>query len=191
MIEQTLVILKPDAVQRAITGEILLRFERVGLKMVAMKMLFATKEQVAEHYYKDDEWLVRVGKGVVKNKGYPEDYDPKKAGQEIVDSLMNDMRLCPVVAIVLEGHNAIKVVRKLCGPTNVEEALPGTIRGDYSHDTYRLANVKERPILTIIHASGDETDAKKEIGIWFKDDEVHTYDRLDSQWHLRKGSLEA
>ena len=191
MIEQTLVILKPDAVQRAITGEILKRFERVGLKIVGMKMLFATKEQVAEHYYKDDEWLVRVGKGVVKNKGYPEDYDPKKAGQEIVDSLMNDMRLCPVVAMVLEGHNAINVVRKLCGPTNVEEALPGTIRGDYSHDTYVLANIKERPILTIIHASGDIDDAKKEVGIWFSPEEVHTYSKLDTDWHYRKGSLEA
>ena len=82
--EQTLVILKPDAVSRGIIGEIISRFEKVGLKIVAMKMVYATKEQLEEHYFKDDEWLIKKGKGIIKNKGYPEDYDPKKAGREIV-----------------------------------------------------------------------------------------------------------
>ncbi|MAG78427.1 nucleoside-diphosphate kinase [archaeon] len=186
MIEKTLVIIKPDAIQRGIVGEITQRFEKVGLKLAAMKMLFATKEQLEEHYYKDDEWLMEKGKGIIKNKNYPKDYDPKKAGKEIVDALVDDMRLSPVIALILEGHNAINVVRKIAGPTNIEQALPGTIRGDYSHDTYGLANVSDRPIITIIHASGDKPDAEKEIKIWFPNNEIFDYEKMDAAWHYRK-----
>lgn len=189
MKEKTLVVLKPDCVARGIVGEIIARFEKVGLKIVATKMLFAKKEQLEEHYYKDDKWLVEKGRGMIKNKGYPENYDPKKAGQEIVDGLVKDMMILPVIAMVLEGHNAVNVVRKICGPTNVEEAQPGTIRGDYSHDTYSLANVSDRPILTIIHASGDLDDAKKEIDIWFRPEEILDYERPDDKIHYRKGEL--
>lgn len=187
MIEQTLVLLKPDAVQRNIVGEIITRFERVGLKIAAMKMIFATETQLEEQYAKDDQWLIEKGKLIIKNKGYPNNYDPKKAGREIVQGLIDDMRLSPVIAMVLEGHNAINVVRKICGPTNVEEALPGTIRGDYSHDTYALANISNRPIITIIHASGDKAEEKKEIKIWFKPEEIHSYEKLDALLHYRKG----
>lgn len=188
--EQTLVILKPDVLSRGIVGEILSRFERVGLKIVAMKMLNATKEQLEEHYFKDDEWLIEKGKGIIKNKGYPTDYDPKKAGKEIVNGLVYDMRILPVIALVLQGHNAINVVRKLSGPTNVEQAMPGTIRGDYSHDTYNLANVSDRPIITVIHASGDLADAKKEVALWFKPEEIYNYEKADTKLHYRKGKLE-
>lgn len=187
--EQTLVILKPDAVARGIVGEIIHRFERVGLKIVAMKMIFATQEQLEDHYFKDDEWLIKKGQGIIKNKGYPANYDPKKAGREIVDGLIDDMRLLPVIAMVLEGHNSVNVVRKLLGPTNVEEAMPGTIRGDFSHDTYALANVSDRPIITIVHASGDLADAEKEIKIWFKPEELHNYEKIDTHLHYRKGNL--
>jgi nucleoside-diphosphate kinase len=185
--EQTLVLLKPDAVQRGIVGDIITRFEHVGLKISAMKMVFATEKQLEEHYKKDDAWLITKGKLIIQNKGYPSNYDPKKAGFEIVQGLIDDMRLSPIVAMVLEGHNAINVVRKICGPTNVEEAMPGTIRGDYSHDTYALANVSDRPIITIIHASGDKKDAETEIKIWFTAKEIHSYDKLDAQLHYRKG----
>jgi nucleoside-diphosphate kinase len=188
--ERTLVILKPDAIARGIMGEILSRFEKVGLKVVGMKMIFATKEQLEEHYYKDDAWLLEKGPGIIKNKGYPEDYDPKKAGMEIVNGLVQDMMILPVLAMVLEGHNAVNVVRKICGPTNVEQAMPGTIRGDYSHDTYGLANVSDRPIITVIHASGALDEAKKEIDIWFKPEEIHTYNKPDAAIHYRKGTLE-
>lgn len=185
--ERTLLLLKPDVIMRGITGEILARFEKVGLKIVAMKMVLAKKEQLEDHYFKDDEWLIRKGIGIIKNKGYAADYNPKKAGKEIVDSLVNDMMISPIIAFVLEGHNAINVVRKLTGPTNVEEAMPGTIRGDYSHDTYGLANISDRPILTVIHASGDKKDAEKEIKIWFSPEELYSYERADSSIHYRKG----
>ncbi len=189
MNERTLVILKPDAVARGIIGDIISRFEKVGLKIVGMKMIFAPEDKLREHYYKDDEWLIEKGKGIIKNKGYPDGYDPKKAGSEIVDGLVQDMMILPVIAMVLEGHNAVNVVRKLVGPTNVEQAPPGTIRGDYSHDTYALANVSDRPIITVIHASGDLKDAEKEVKLWFRPDELHNYDRADTRFHYRKGSL--
>jgi len=185
--EKTLVLLKPDAVARGIVGEIITRFERVGLKLSAMKMIFAKKEVLEEHYYKDKEWLQEKGVGVIKNKGYPKDYDPVKAGQEIVDGLVNDMRINPVVAMIVEGHNVVEVVRKITGPTNVRDAQPGTIRGDFSHDTYDLANVSDRPIITVIHASGSVEEAKNEIKLWFTDDEIHSYDRVDASLHYRKG----
>ena len=189
MIEKTLVIIKPDAVQRGLVGEITHRFEKVGLKLAAMKMLFATKEQLEEHYYKDDEWLTKKGVGIIKNKNYPKDYDPKKAGREIVDALIDDMRLSPVIAMVVEGHNAVAVVKKITGPTNIEEALPGTIRGDYSHDTYGLANVSDRPIITILHASGEKDEAEKEIKIWFPENEIFDYEKMDAAWHYRKREI--
>ena len=185
--EKTLILLKPDAVARGICGEIISRFERVGLKIAAMKMIFAEKRVLEEHYYKDKQWLAEKGKGIIKNKGYPEDYDPVKAGQEIVDGLVNDMRINPVIAMVLEGHNAVEVVRKITGPTNIRDALPGTIRGDYSHDTYDLANRSDRPIITIIHASGSVDEAKNEVRLWFKDEEIHSYSRVDASLHYRKG----
>lgn len=184
--ERALILFKPDAVQRGIVGEILSRFEKVGLKIIALKMLDAKEEQLAKHYYKDDEWLVRKGEGVKKNKSYSEDYDAKKAGQEIVDGLMKDMQICPIIAMVLEGHNAIHTVRRLAGPTNLNEAAPGTIRGDYAHDTYDLANVSNRPIITIIHATDDAKDSEKEINTWFEPSEIHSYEKADEKIHYRK-----
>ncbi len=186
MEEQTLILLKPDVLARGITGEIITRFEKVGLKPVAMKMLAATKEQLEEHYYKDDEWLIRKGESIIKNKGYPVDYDKKKAGREIVDGLISDMMIYPIVAMILEGHNAVSVVRKIVGPTNIEEAQPGTIRGDYSHDTYGLANVSNRPIITIIHSSDTKEGAENEIKIWFKKEEIHTWKKIDEDLIYRK-----
>ena len=184
--ERSLVLLKPDAVCRGITGDIISRFERTGLKIVGMKMIFATDAQLEEHYFKDDEWLVRVGKGIIENKGYAKDHDPKAAGQEIVDSLVKDMKLSPIVAMAVEGVNAVRNVKRLVGPTDIQQAQPGTVRGDYSHDTYGLANVSDRPIITIAHCSGEVDEAQHELKIWFKDDELHTYDKVDSAMHYRK-----
>lgn len=189
MIEQTLILFKPDAVQRGIVGEILSRFEKIGMKIVGMKMLDAKEEQLAKHYFKDDEWLAKKGEGIKKNKNYPEDYDAKKAGQEIVQGNINDLRISPIIAMVLEGHNAVRVVKKLVGPTNIEEALPGTIRGDYSHDTYALANVSDRPIITVLHCSGEKDEAENEIKIWFNPSEIYSYERPDDKLNYRKGKI--
>jgi len=188
-IEKTLVLFKPDAVQRGIVGEILSRFEKIGLKIIAIKMLDARDEQLATHYFKDDDWLIKKGKNLIDKKGYANDYDPKKAGQEIITGLIYDMKTSPIIAMVLEGYNAIKTVKRLTGPTNIDEAAPGTIRGDYSHDTYTLANISDRPIITIIHATDNINEAEKEISIWFNPSEIHSYEKLDSQIHYRKGKI--
>lgn len=184
--EKTLVLFKPDAVQRGIVGEILSRFEKVGLKIVGLKMLDAKEEQLAKHYFKDEKWLEEKGKNLIKNKGYSEDYEPKKAGQEIVDGLIKDMMISPIIAMVLQGHNAVKTVKRLAGPTNIDEASPGTIRGDYSHDTYELANLSNRPNLTIIHVTDDPSEAEKEINFWFDKNEIYSYEKPEERIHYRK-----
>lgn len=184
--ERALILFKPDALQRGIVGEILSRFEKVGLKIIGLKMLDAKEEQLATHYFKDEEWLVKKGEGIKKNKGYPEDYDAKKAGQEIVDGLIKDMMICPIIAMVLEGHNAVKTVRRLTGSTNINDSPPGTIRGDYSHDTFDLANVSNRPGITIIHATDDPSESEKEINIWFNPSEIYSYEKADESVHYRK-----
>jgi len=185
-IEQTLVLFKPDTLQRGIVGEILSRFEKVGLKLVGLKMLDARDEQLAKHYYKDEAWLIEKGIGMIKKKGYAEDHDPKAAGQEIVDGLMKDMKITPIIAVALEGHNAVMTVKRLAGPTNIDDAAPGTIRGDYSHDTFGLANISNRPNLTIIHATDNPAEAEHELGIWFNPSEIHSYSKIDEAIHHRK-----
>jgi len=184
--ERTLVLFKPDAVCRGIVGEILSRFEKVGLKIAALKMLDAKEEQLAQHYYKDEEWLITKGKKIIKNKEYPADYDPKKAGQEIINGLIKDMQISPIIAMVLEGHNAVKTVKKITGPADIEEAPPGTIRGDYSHDTFELANKCNRPNITIIHVTDNPAEAEKEINFWFDSNEIHSYEKTDEKMHYRK-----
>ena len=184
--EKTLVILKPDVVTRGIVGEILSRFEKIGLKIVALKMLSARDEQLLEHYYKDDSWKMEKGKLMIEKSGLPEGTDPIKIGQGIVDSLVRDMQITPVIAMVLEGHNSVMTVKRLTGPTDIDSAAPGTIRGDYSHDTFMLANRSNRPNLTIIHATDDPAEAEREIAIWFNPSEIHSYKKPEEEIHYRK-----
>ncbi len=150
MIQRTLVLLKPDAVQRGHMGEIISRFEKVGLKMVAMKLVWADKEFAKRHYAE------HVGK-----KFYP--------GLEAL------ITLGPVLAMAVEGIDAIETVRKLVGPTEPKSAPPGTIRGDFAHVSYGYADAKGISIKNLIHASANEADAKKELALWFNDKEMHSY----------------
>ena len=186
MKEKTLVLIKPDAVLRGITGEIILRFEKVGMKIVAMKMIKASREILEKHYFKDEKWLTQKGELYKKKLNLPENTDPIPVGKSIVEGLIIDMQHSPIIAIVLEGHNAVHTVKRLTGPTNIDEALPGTIRGDFSHDTFELANHSNRPNLTIIHATDNSTEAQKEIDFWFSPDEIHTYEKPEEKVHYRK-----
>jgi nucleoside-diphosphate kinase len=187
MREQTLVILKPDVVARGLVGDIFSRFEHVGLKPVAMKMLQVPLELAKEHYQKDDQWLIRVGTGMIKNKSLdPSKEDPKKHGQDVCDQLAKDLTIFPVVALVLEGHNTVALVRKMVGETSPENAAPGTIRGDYSQDTYALANTSNRPVINLIHASDTPENAKKEILLWFTKKEIVEWTKPDEHLHFRR-----
>jgi nucleoside-diphosphate kinase len=158
-IEQTLVIYKPHAVQRAIIGEILSRFERAGLKIIGMKMLRPTEEQYHYHYETIGTMITRHGEKIFKN----------------TLAMMQD---APVIAVVLEGVKAVEVVRKMTGATEPKSALPGTIRGDYAHMNYGHSDEQEYGLHNIIHASGSLEEAKPEIEHWFKPEELFAYDSV-------------
>ena len=182
MIERTLVIIKPDGVQRAICGEILQRFERATLKVIGCKMVYANEQLAAEHYADDEEWLVSVGKKTKQSyakKGIDMPETEKEIGQRIRDQLMNYITMSPCMVFCLEGHNAVAKVRAIVGHTSPAEALPGTIRGDFSIDSYPLADGAKRPVQNLIHASGETHEAEREIKIWFTSEELHPYKRVD------------
>ena len=154
--EKTLVLFKPDAVQRGVVGEILTRFERVGLKIVATKMIAPTEE----HYYKHYE---EIGKMITRR------------GEDKFKITLEMMLQGPVIAMVFEGVEAVSLVRKMVGTTEPKEALPGTIRGDYSHMSFRYGDAKGKGIPNLIHASGDPEEAEQEISHWFSDSELYDY----------------
>lgn len=153
-IQRTLVVFKPDAVQRGIVGEVLGRFEKVGLKIVAMRMVNPDRD----HYYHHYE---TIGKMV------------SRRGQSQFEVQLGAMQEGPVIAMILEGVEAVALVRKLVGATNTKDAAPGTIRGDYAHASLDYVNAHNVALPTILHASGDVAEAKDEIAHWFTDDEIH------------------
>lgn len=192
--EQTLVLIKPDGVQRGLTGRILTRFEDAGLKIVALKMVHPAQEDVDKHYALTEEWMKAVyekAKTKYESKGEAFPFaDHIAYGMDIKRGLVDFLRSSPVLAMVLEGEQAVSLVRKLVGATEPASAAPGTIRGDFSHDTYALANAQNRPLRNIIHASGNVEEAGHEIPIWFSDVELHKYEHVndrvqyDAKWFL-------
>jgi len=188
--EKSLVLIKPDGVQRALVGEIISRFEKAGLKIIGMKMVYPNEELAGEHYIADEEWLNTVGekqKESYKAKGIEVNEENRELGLKVRGFLIKYLIMSPVVALVVEGHNAVKHIRKLVGSTAPGDADPGTIRGDFSFDTYQLADNKLRPIQNLIHASGEVEEAEREIKLWFKDDELHTWRRVDEELLYRHG----
>ena len=188
--ERTLVLIKPDGVQRGLVGEILSRFERCGLKVIGMKMVYPNEKLAGEHYIADEEWLNTVGekaKKAYEKQGVTVEKENRQIGLEIRDQLIDYLVMSPVVAFVLEGHNAVKHVRKIVGATSPGDAAPGTIRGDYSFDSYALADKSKRPIQNLIHASGEVHEAKREIGLWFTEEEIHDWKRVDEALLYRMG----
>jgi nucleoside-diphosphate kinase len=156
-LERTLIIFKPDAVQRGIVGEILSRFEKAGLKIVGAKMLKPSYDQFYHHYE-------NIGKVI------------SRRGKEVFDVTLAMMEQGPVLAMVLEGIEAAPLVRKMVGATEPKSALPGTIRGDYSHMSYAHADANKIGIPNLIHASGDAEEAKLEIAHWFSEAELYEYE---------------
>lgn len=191
MIEKTLVLLKPDTVQRGLVGEIIKRFERIGLKIIGMKMVYAEKDLADKHYNFDDEWFEGVGKRTkasLAKEGKKDLRDDIEVGKAFKNLLTEYLSMSPVIALVLEGHKAIPLVRKLVGPTNPADAAPGTIRGDYTIDSYDLSGVSGRPIQNLIHASGTVEEANREVALWFNDTELHVWKRVDEDLIYRKES---
>lgn len=148
--ERTLVLIKPDGIQRGLMGEILMRFEKVGLKIVGMKMVWVNPDFAKKHY-----------NAHINKPFYPG-----------LEAMITEG---PVVAMAIEGVSVIELVRKMVGSTEPKSAQPGTIRGDYAHVSYEHADKEKKAIKNLIHASGSKEEAKTEVELWFKDDELHSY----------------
>ncbi len=162
-IEKTLVMLKPDAIERGLIGKIISRFEDVGLKIVGMKMVWVDKDFASRHYTED----------IAKRRG-------EKVRKMMVDMISSG----PVVALAIEGIEAITVVRKMVGETEPKSAAPGTIRGDFTHVSYQYCDSREIGVKNIIHASSSESDAKMELDLWFADSEMFNYETVHEK-HIR------
>lgn len=174
--ERTLVILKPDSIQRALIGEIIGRFERVGLKLIALKMVVADADLIEQHYLAEPTWRAQVGTKILENKGG--DAGGKTAeelGDMVLEQLKRFMTAGPIVVLILEGAGAVPLVRKLVGGTEPLSSDVGTIRGDFVLDSYQLADGSDRAIRNAIHASGTPEEAAREIAIWFTSDEIVSY----------------
>ena len=182
--ERTFAMIKPDGVMRGAVGDVIHRFEKVGLKIVAIKMLTPTAEMVRKHYPMSDEaWIERLGEKCISGFDSLEcsvldvlgTDDKKKLGKNVTESLVEYMTSGPVVGMVIEGIQTIDMVRKLCGPTLPFKADVGTIRGDYSVDSPAVANAEQRSIHNIIHASENAGEAQNEIELWFPGEKISSY----------------
>lgn len=182
--ERTFCMIKPDGVKRALVGDIIHRFEKAGLKIVAIKMFVPTAEQVRAHYPMSDEaWVARLGEKSLSSFDNLDaeagdvlgTTDKAVIGRGVAESLVQFMTSGPVVAMVIEGIQAVDMVRKLCGHTLPFKADVGTIRGDYSVDSPAVANVEMRAIHNLIHASETPQEAANELNLWFGKEEVPSY----------------
>lgn len=181
--ERTVIIIKHDGVARGLMGEIIKRFERVGLKMIALEFIAATEDMGSAHYPDSKAWMEKVGNRTLseyKEKGIDAverlgTDDPEQIGRLVKGWLIEYLSMGPVLAMVWEGPEAVKIGRKLVGETNPVNAAPGSIRGDFSWDNADLANDHMRPFYNLVHASGEPEEAEDEIKLWFSDTELMDY----------------
>ncbi len=182
--EQTLVILKPDAIQRSLIGKIISRLEMTGLKLVAMKMIFASEEQCWKHYNKDEAWFLEKGQKIVDNRkaaGLEIEKEALEYGRDIIEGLVKFMTCSPVIPMVFEGNQAVGLVKKLVGSTEPLTSDVGTIRGDLTLDSYELSNLDNRAVRNLIHCSDKAEEAQREIDVWFKKEELLKYRLISEQ----------
>lgn len=183
--EQTLIIIKPDGVQRSLIGEIIKRYERVGMKLVAIKMMVPTEEHVEKHYTLDPSWRTVTGEKTIasyKAKGLkPWSEDPLEITAKILKNLKRYITSGPVVAMVWQGAHAVKICRKITGGTEPLTSDVGSIRGDLVLDSYQMSDEDDRSVRNLLHASGSVEEAKMEIEHWFKKDEIVNYRLVQEQ----------
>ena len=189
-IEKTLVLIKPDAVKRGISGQILNRFERTGLKIVNMKLICSTKKQLSKHFPIHDElWIKGMGERTLEN--YKDNNidpfaelgtsSPLEIGKKILNWNFKYMLSGPIVAIIFQGVRAVSAARKIIGSTIPAKALPGTIRGDFSINSADHANSVQVTCKNVVHASGNTREAVIECGVWFKEEKIIEYKRSDEE----------
>jgi len=192
--QRALLIIKPDGVQRGIIGKIITRFETVGLKIIGLKFEWVTKEKIIVHYPETDGWFKKVGERTLTNYA-KKGLDAKKVfktdnaiqiGRTVKKWLIKYFQESPVLIMALESYDCIEICRKLSGNTIPVLSAPGTIRGDFSHDTIDLANEQNRPLRNLIHASDTVEDGEKEIKVWFTLEELFSYERADEKFMYLK-----
>jgi nucleoside-diphosphate kinase len=183
--ERTLVVIKPDGLQRSLIGEIIKRYERTGLKLVGVKMLVPTEEFIEGHYTLNPEWRRVTGEKRIKaakEKGEKlATEDPIEITEQILKRLKKYMASGPVVAMVWQGAHAVEVVRKITGGTEPKTSDIGTIRGDFVLDSYIMADEDDRSVRNLVHASGTIDEAEAEIKHWFKPEEILNYRLVQEQ----------
>lgn len=183
--ERTLVIIKPDGVQRSLIGEIISRYERVGLKLVALKMMVPTPEHIETHYTLDPEWRRVTGEKRIKaakEQGkVPPSEDPLEITAQVLVRLRKYMTSGPVVCMIWEGAHAVSIIRKITGGTEPRTSDVGTIRGDYVLDSYEMSDIDDRSVRNLVHASGSVEEAENEIKHWFSKDEIIKYNLVQDK----------
>lgn len=183
--ERTLIMIKPDGIQRSLVGEIISRYEKIGLKVTAMKMMVPTEEQVEGHYTLDPEWRRVTGEKTIKgykDKGMePPSEDPFEITDKILAGLKKYMTSGPMVLMILEGAHAAAIGRKISGGTEPLTSDVGTIRGDYVLDSYQMSDVDGRAVRNLLHASGSSEEAEMEIKHWFNENEIIDYRLVQEQ----------
>jgi len=183
--ERTFVMVKPDGVQRSLIGEIIGRFERVGLKLVAMKMILPSAELVEKHYTLDPNWFRTNGEktiaGYIKKGITPPITDPIEQAKVTLAGLSKYMSSGPVVAMVWQGAHAVAIVRKLIGGTEPLTSDVGTIRGDFVLDSYQMGDIDKRAVRNLIHASGSVKEAQDEIKLWLKESDIVDYNHIQEK----------
>lgn len=181
--EKTVVLIKPDGVKRGLIGEILTRFEKVGLKIVAAKLIWVNKTMAGRHYSEDVDYTRQVGQKILENYqkyGIDPNEDigttnPLKIGKMVRKWNMDYINRGPVFAFLLEGYGSIQLVRKMVGSLFPFDSAPGTIRGDYGTDSFLTANLNKRSAENLIHASGTPEEADFQRKLWFKEREIYSY----------------
>lgn len=177
--ERTLIAIKPESIQRHLIGEFISKFEKRGLKLIAAKLIVPTKEQIETHYPDDESWYIPTGTKAYegyKARGIDPKMTPIELAKKVRRQLVDHFTDRPIFFLIWEGPHAVALGRKTAGATNPLSADIGSIRGDYSFESYELADNTERAIHTLIHASGTPEEAEKEIKIWFKTEEILDYD---------------
>lgn len=178
-------VIKPDGIQRTLVGEIIQRYERIGLKLIAIKMLVPSEDHVDKHYNLDPEWKKNVGEKSIKgyiDKGLePPSQDPMVIGDQVISVLKKYLSSGPVIAMVWQGAHAVKIVRKITGGTEPLSSDVGTIRGDYVLDSYQMSDKDGRAIRNLIHASGSAKEADDEIKHWFVEEELLDYNLVQDK----------
>ena len=181
-VERTLILAKQDAIHRGLVGEITKRFEQKGMRIAAMKLDVPDRKLIEKHYAEDEVMQTETGERTIatwKEKGKETKETPLEIGNRIRDWNIKALVGKPVIAMVFEGFHAVEIGRKIVGHTEPRQALPGTIRGDFSAESYALADTFERTMINIVHASGKPHEAEREIKVWFKKEEVCDYTKSD------------